>query len=135
VDVGPNVQAAMQRPIEQGQGQTPGQLKSYTGGVQEERLVMSHSGIIFNQEVIAALMCRQGARDSFWQLVTDWQLANATAQTRSMHSPGPGRSPVFDRTRLSYWRLNSPISSGPLRRQGSLLDIFLWFLLSPGGHL
>jgi hypothetical protein len=50
----------MQKPITHAQGQAAGQLKSYTADIQEERLVMSHHGIIFNQEAIAALMCKQG---------------------------------------------------------------------------
>ena len=95
MDVGPNVQAAMQRPIEQGQGQTPGQLKSYTGGVQEERLVMSHSGIIFNQEVIAALMCKQ---DESQILPTGDILTIGWIQGPNFEyiSPDLGRSPVID---------------------------------------
>lgn len=54
-----SIQVVMKKPIDRGQGPAAGQLRSYPGGIQEERLVMSHFGIIFNQEVIAALMCKQ----------------------------------------------------------------------------
>ena len=40
----------MQKPINQAQGQAAGQLKRYPGGIREERMVRSHSGIIFNQK-------------------------------------------------------------------------------------
>ena len=61
---------------------------------------MSPSGIIFNQEVTAALMCKQGG-GSFWQLVTHWPLADARAQSLSLYPPGLGRLPVDDRVRPS----------------------------------
>ena len=51
MEIDQNVQALMQSPIDQGQGQTAGQLKSYPEDIQEERLAMSHSEIIFNHEV------------------------------------------------------------------------------------
>lgn len=51
--------AVLQSPFEWGQGEETGQLKSNPGGIQEERLIMSGLGIIFNQEVVAALMCKR----------------------------------------------------------------------------
>jgi hypothetical protein len=106
------------------------QLKSYPGDIQEERLVMSPSGIIFNQEVTAALMCKQGG-GSFWQLVTHWPLADARARSLNMHPPGLGRSPVVDRVRPSYRRLNTLNYFRAPKRS----CVFVLFLLLLGSHL
>ena len=46
-----SIWAVIQSPIQWGQGPSAGQLRSYPGGIQGERLAMSHSSIIFIQEV------------------------------------------------------------------------------------
>lgn len=52
-----------------------------------------------------------------------------------MHPPNLGGSPVVGRVGSSERRFNSPNFPGLPRGPGSLLDILVWFLLSPGGHL
>ena len=52
-----------------------------------------------------------------------------------MYPLDPGSSAVIDRVGPSYRRLDSLSFSGSPTGPGSLLDILVWFLLSPGGHL
>lgn len=60
---------------------------------------MSHSGIIHNQEISAAMMCKEDV--SFWQLdlisLTGRPVFGVKAQSLGVYPPDLGRSPVIDR--------------------------------------